>query len=310
MEEYNKNNYYLIKLALKWKTHFIVITLAAILLSAFFSSEWFIKPRFKSNATVYPANVIPFSEESKTEQILQVLQSSQIRNAIIQKFNLTEHYNVSPTEDGANAKLIGTYNNFVSISKTEFESVDIKVTDIDPKLACDMVNEIIIQLNSKISDLHKEKSREVATLLEKQLHLKKMQLDSLEKGMQELRTKYQILDYNTQAEEVSKAYLKGNNSNTTSLMKNLEEKGGEYYQLKVVYDGVLASYTITKNEYDNVLKELNKNFTYTYIVSPPSVSDKKAYPIRWLIVAVSTISANFLLLIIILLLNNKNKITG
>jgi uncharacterized protein involved in exopolysaccharide biosynthesis len=308
MEAYNKNNFYLIKLIYKWKIHFTVITLSAICLSALFSSEWFIKPRYKSNATVYPANVIPFSEESKTEQILQVLQSSQIRDAIIKKFNLTNHYGINPTEQSANAKLIGTYNYFVSISKTEFESVDIKVTDTDPKMACDMVNEIIIELNNKISSLHKEKAKEVATLLEKQLALKTRQLDSLEKGMQELRTRYQILDYTTQAKEVSKAYLKGANSNTTTLMKNLEEKGGQYYQLKMVYDGVLTGYTTTKNEYDNVMKELNKNFTYTYVVSPPSISDKKAYPIRWLIVVVSTVSANLLLLIIILLLNNKSKI--
>ncbi|MCK6649811.1 MAG: hypothetical protein L6Q66_09155 [Bacteroidia bacterium] len=308
MEEYTKNSFYLVKLILKWKIHFIVITISAILLSALFSSEWFIKPRFKSFATVYPANVLPFSEESKTEQILQVLQSSQIRDAIIEKFGLFNHYGIDQTESGAKAKLVGTYQNFVSISKTEFESVDIKVIDTDPKLACDMVNEIISQLNKKISSLHKEKAKEVAIVLEKQLKLKSVQLDSLNRGLQELRTKYQILDYDNQAKEVSKAYLKGGNANTSSLMKNLEEKGGEYYQMKRVYDDVIKSYGATRTEYDNVLKELNKEFTYTYVVSPPSVADKKSYPIRWLIVTASTISANFLLLIIVLILNNKNKL--
>ncbi len=308
MEEYTKNSFYLVKLILKWKVHFIVITISAILLSTLFSSAWFIKPRFKSSATVYPANLLPFSEESKTEQILQVLQSSEIRDAINKKFDLFKHYGISSSESESNAKFIGIYQSFVSFSKTEFESVDIKVTDTDPQLACDIANEIIIQLNKKISSLHKEKAREVASVLEKQLKLKSNQLDSLNKGMQELRTKFQILDYDDQAKEVSKAYLKGGNANTNSLMKNLEEKGGEYYQMKKVYDDVIKSYGTTRTEYDNTLKELNKEFTYTYVVSPPNVADKKSYPIRWLIVSISTISANFLLLIIVLLLNNKNKL--
>jgi len=308
MEEYTKNSSYLVRLIIKWKTHFIIVSLAAIILSTLFSSEWFIKPRFKSVATVYPANVIPYGDESNTEQILQVLQSTEIRDAIVTKFNLFEHYGITKTENSAQAKLIGTYQYFVSITKTEFESVDIKVTDTDPKLACDMVNEIIVQLNNKISKLHKEKASEVVQLLNKQLKLESSQLDSLNKGMQELRSKYQILDYDIQVKEASKEYVKTKNSNASSLMKSLEEKGGEYYQYKKIYDGLIISYNKTRTEYNTAMKELNKNFTYTYVVSPPSVSDKKAYPIRWLIVSISTFSANFLLLIIIIFLNNKKKL--
>jgi hypothetical protein len=308
MEEYTKNSSYLVRLIIKWKTHFIVVSLAAIILSTLFSSEWFIKPRFKSVATVYPANVIPYGDESNTEQILQVLQSTEIRDAIVTKFNLFEHYGITKTENSAQSKLIGTYQNFVSITKTEFESVDIKVTDTDPKLACDMANEIIVQLNNKISKLHKEKANEVVQLLNKQLKLESSQLDSLNKGMQELRSKYQILDYDIQVKEASKEYVKTKNSNASSLMKSLEEKGGEYYQYKKIYDGLIISYNKTRTEYNTAMKELNKNFTYTYVVSPPSVSDKKAYPIRWLIVSISTFSANFLLLIIVIFLNNKKKL--
>jgi len=315
MEEYKNSSMYLIKLIIKWKVQFIIISIIAVLLSILFSSELFIKPRYKSNAIVYPANILPFSEESKTEQLLQILQSSHIKDSIVKKFDLAAHYGIDLSAKSAQYYLTGQYQAFVSISKTEFESVKIEVTDTDPQMACDIVNEVIIQLNNKISSIHKEKSREVAELLRKQMNLKLTQLDSLNKDLQELRIRYQILDYNIQTEEVTKAYLKGLGSGASGkgfkdidlLMRNLEEKGGEYYKAKVAYDGAILAYNRTREEYDNTLKELNKKFTYTYVISSPSVSDKKSYPVRWLVVTISLVSANAFLFLALIILNNKKK---
>lgn len=313
MEDYKLSAVYYIRLLMTWKKQFIVITLLAAGAAALFSSSLFIKPRYKSSATVYPANVVPFSEESTTEQILQMFQASRIREAVIEKFNLSKHYGIDTTAKEGHAALIGMYQTFVSISKNQYESVDIEVTDTDPQMACDMVNEIVFQLDNKISSLHKQKSREVGGVLKKQLDIKKRQLDSLNGIMQELRVKYQILDYNIQAEEVTKGYAKAITSGRgvkemDVMMRNLEEKGGDYYQAKVAYDAVLLGYNQVRNDYDNVLKELNKNFTYTYVVSTPTPSDKKSYPVRWLIVLISVVSANVFLFMIIILGDYRKKL--
>ena len=315
MQEYTQSAFYYIRLLLKWKVQFIVITLLAIAASALFSSEWFIKPRYKSSAIVYPANVLPYSEESNTEQILQMFQSADIRNAVIRKFDLAKHYGVDTTGKEGHAKLIGTYLFFVSISKTQYESVEIEVTDTDPQLASDMVKEIVFQLNKKISTIHKQKSREVGIVLRKQMNLKRTQLDSLDTILHELRVKYGILDYNIQVKEVTKAYVKGLNSGRPSkdidvMMRNLEEKGGEYYKAKVFYDGLLQAYTQVSNDYDNVQKELNKEFTYTYAVSDPAPSDKKSYPVRWLIVVISVISANMFLFLLIIINDYRKRVSN
>ncbi len=312
MEEYTQSAFYYIKLLMRWKVQFIIVTVLAIAASAIFSSEMFIKPRYKSSATVYPANVVPFSEESTTEQILQIFQSDSIRTAVMNKFDLAKHYGIDTTKKEGHAALIGVYQTFVSISKTQYESVDIEVTDTDPKMARNMVNEIIFQLNDKVSTLHKTKSREVGAVLKKQLAVKQAQLDSLGDSLQVLRSKYHILDYDIQVEEVTKGYMKALNSgkglkDIDELLRNLEEKGGEFYKMKVEYDAALQGYTLVHNDYDNVLKELNKKFTYTYVVSYPSISDKKAYPVRWLIVTVSTASSIVFLLLIIIILDYRKK---
>lgn len=316
MEEYRQSAFYYLRLIARWKMQFLIITLIAVVAAAVFSSSFFIKPRYKSNATVYPANVIPFSEESTTEQILQMLQSTYIRDAVIEKFHLASHYRIDTTGKEAHAALYGMYKSYVSIAKNQYESVDIEVTDTDPQLACDMVNEIIFQLNNKISTLHKEKTREVKKIVEGQLKLKTDQLDSLGKNLQELRVKYNILDYNIQTTEVTRGYMKALAGGKTgqgikdidNLLRNLEEKGGDYYKMKVEYDAVLGSYNAVRNEYDNILRELDKRFTYTYVVSSPTPSDKKSYPVRWLIVLISVVAANMFLFSVIIINDYRKRL--
>jgi len=313
MEEYTLSILYYVKLLKKWRTQFIIVTVVAILASAIFSSDLFIKPRYKSSATVYPANVIPFSGESTTEQILQMLESNYIRDGVIRKYNLAKHYEVDTTAKDAQTQLADKFKSFVKISKNEYESVDIDVMDTDPQMACDIANDILAEMNNKISTLHKEKTREVKHIVEGQLKLKQRQLDSLGAGLQELRVKYNILDYNIQTAEVTKGYMKALSSGKTGgikdidhLLRNLEEKGGEYYKMKVSYDGVLGSYNAVRNEYDNIIRELDKNFTYTYIVTTPTPSDKKAYPVRWLIVLISTVSA-IMFTFLVIIINDYRK---
>ena len=306
MEDYRQSAFHYIRLLSKWKIHFIVVTVVAAIASAVFSSEMFIHPRYKASATVYPANVVPFSEESTTEQILQIFQSDKIRDEVIRKFDLVKHYGVDTTKKEGHAALLGIYQTFVSISKTQYEAINIEVTDTDPQLAADMVNEIIAQLNNKISDLHKQKSREVGVVLQKQLAIKQTQLDSLNAIMQELRVKYHILDYKEQVQEATKGYMKALVSgkgvkDIDDLLRNLEEKGGDYYRMAVIYDGLLQDYNKVHNDYNNAMKEVSKDFTFSNVVSSPVPSDKKSYPVRWLIVLISVVSADALLFVLIIL---------
>lgn len=311
-----QSNSYFIKLIMKWKFHFMVITVAAIGVSAIFSSEFFIKPRYKSFAIVYPSNIIPYSSETPSEQLLQLLESSDIRNAVVNKFKLAAHYDIDTTSKSGLFDLITAYQSNVEVRRTQFNSIEIKVFDTDAQIACDMVVEIINALNLKARSLQREKTKEVLEIVSNQLLVKKKQVDSVNSILQELRVKYQLLDYEVQVKEVTKSYLKALSSGTRkenlkdidALMRNLEEKGGEYYQMKETFDILLESYNTSKLEYDKVLSDLNKILTYSNIVSKPYPADKKSYPIRWVIVVVSVVSTNLLLLLILTIMAKKNKL--
>lgn len=311
MQEYTQSIAYFIKLIIKWRKQFIIVTIATILLSTLFSSKWFIKPKYKSFAIVYPANLTPYSSESKSEQMMQLFESADIQNAVIKKFNLAEHYRIDTTQLAAISELMAEYESNVSVSRTDYESILIKVLDTDPKMACDIVREIIRSFNEKARNLQREKSKELLEVRRRQLNDRKRELDSVNVLLQNLRTNYGLLEYGSQVKEFTKGYIKSittgkNNRDIEEMISNLRQKGGEFYTLNRVYDGILNSYNETKVEYDNILADLNKELTYVNKVTGPIIADRKTYPIRWLIVLISVLSVNLLVFVVIIFQDKKS----
>ena len=317
MNEYVESNRYFINLLIKWKFHFIIITLVSAIAACVFSSSYFIPAKYKSYALIYPSNIIPYSSETPSEQLLQLLESADIRNAVISKFKLAEHYEIDTTKEAGVTDLINTYVSNVEVKRTQFNSIEIKVLDTDPQLACSMVLEIINALNLKARSLQRDKTKEVVVLTRNLLENKRRQVDSIDAVLQELRVKYQLLDYDIQTKEVTKSYYKALSSGARKeslkdidvMMRNLEERGGEYYKTKQTLDEVLKSYNNTKLDFDQAMSDLHKELTYTNMVSKPFPADKKSYPIRWVIVVVSVVSANLFLLFIILILTGAKPDT-
>ncbi|MCX6266409.1 MAG: hypothetical protein NTW16_03500, partial [Bacteroidetes bacterium] len=83
------------------------------------------------------------------------------------------------------------------------------------------------------------------------------------------------------------------------LKKNLEEKGVEVVQLRDLMGVEANSYSNMKLDAEKALFNYNRDYSYVNVLSKPFVADKKAYPIRWLIVVFSTLAAFFLAILII-----------
>jgi len=105
------------------------------------------------------------------------------------------------------SKIYRTFDENVTIAKTKYESVKIEIYDTDPQIACDMVNSLIDFYNKKVQNIHREKYQEVLTIEESRLMEKKRQQDSLLRTINNIRTKYELIDYGIQTNEVTKGYL-------------------------------------------------------------------------------------------------------
>ena len=306
------NNYFdntpIIKVFIKWKWHLAIITLVAAIAGAVFSSSMFITPMYKSEAVLYPSNVAAYSDETFTEQMLQIMQSNEIMDSVVEKFDLMKHYKIDKGYKYWKTALIGEYRDNVRISRTPYDAVLVKVMDKDPEIACAMVNEIIRLYNYKVGTMHKIKRYETVQMYKRQLDEKQQFIDSLKTRMAEISTNYGVVEYESQSREVTKSYLEGRGSkdNIDEMRSNLEQYGPEMLALEKLIKMESEYYSLVKVDYEQELRFYNAEMTFSNVVSEPFVADKKSYPVRWVVVALSAIAACLLSLLLIYVFDNKN----
>lgn len=299
------------------KFHFIVVGAIAVLLSAIFSGPAFIKPKFKSTARVYPTNnVALFSEESKSEQLLEIINSRDIKLKMFDVFNLSEVYNIDRTDPQYLTYMFDNYNKNVNAGKTKFETVEIEVMDYEPQRASDMCDSLIRFFNQKLGKMHSIKHMEVIELTEKYINEKSAELDSVSDLLQQLRNKTGIISVPSQLERVTEGYMnalsgnRGGNANTQQIKELLDNFNVYGAQISILekkfnkYNGIIDSLQTIKQVQ---ILEAGKNITYSHIVESPIPADKKSYPVRWLIVAFSTMAAVFLALLVFLILDYRKN---
>lgn len=316
MENYF-SNIHMMNIFFKWKWHLLAIAVIAALLAAIFSGAVFIKPRYKSYALIYPSNIAPYSDESESEQMLQWMLSEDIRDSVMKKFDLPKHYEIDPSYKYFSSTMNYLYNKNVKINKTQWESIEITVMDTDPVIAREMVLAIIHFVNQKIRSIHREKYNEVARSMGQTLALKRAQLDSIEAELSVLSQEYELIDFESQAREITRGYLRtvdGSNSTNINmkdvlrLKENFEQKAQRMAILTQRLNDVLRIYGQFEEVYDQAVYDANKHFTFTNIITPPVVADKKSYPVRWLIVMYAVAASLVFAVLAISIIENKRRL--
>lgn len=300
----------------KWKKPLIIVVLIAVVGSAVFSSPFFIKPRFKSFAKVYPTNLKKYSDESPTEQMIQMLESDAIRESLVTLYELDTLYDIEKDEPHYKNLLYKEYADNVQFKKTKYESVEIAVLSTNPEVAYKMVNSIVDLYNFEVKRLQDEKLVEAVNTVKLMMERAKKERDELEGKVNAIRRDYGILDYGSQVKNLSKEYYRllarsSVDPNKITKVKeeldNLKEKGAEYEHLSNRLWSVRGSFNGFKLQYEEHLKELGRKKEYTVSIVNPYKADKKTYPVRWLIVAVSAVVAFFTALGVISFIERVEK---
>lgn len=314
------DNQNLLEIIWKWKKHLIVVGILAIGFSVFFSSAIFIKPKYKSTARIYPSkNIYVFSEESQSEQLLEIISALDLKLRVIDAFNLSDAYKISKQEPQYMTFMLAEFNDNVKFKKTEFETIEIQVLDTDPKRASAICDSIIVFLDQKVRSLHRMKYEEVVKIARQDYASLSHEIDSVEEKLNFLRKEYQIVDYSTQAKEITKGMVKvlAEQKEHTAGGKKIEkwmtdfiDKGGEYVLLDQQQKLLVAQRGDLKKILDAALSDANKKIAYGIPIQNPVAADKKSYPVRSFIVLISTLAALFVALLAILLIENKKHLTG
>lgn len=346
----------------KWRNPIIIITLIATIAAIVFSGSSFIKPKYQSTVIFFPTttnsisrallsenagdkqDILQFGEEEQAEQLLQILNSDVIRNRIIKKYDLMNHYQIDTTERFPYTRLYREYKDNIQFERTEFMSVRIEVLDTDPQKAADIANDIAALLDSTKNKIQKERAVEGFKIVEREYHLKLDYVRSLEDSLTGLRNKG-IFDYGTQSEILSEEYTKAlSNLNTEAAqlkvleqynelpdtstintkarikgaeakVKNLEAKldilaelGGASVSLTEVLSLEREQLSLLKERYDKAKVDAEQILPHKFVVNYAVKAEKKSYPIRWLIVLTTMLSSFILGILIMIALENLKKL--
>ena len=280
----------------RWRKQLIIVFFISFIGSAIFSSPLFIKPKYKSFAQVYPTNLQKYSDESATEQMLQMLESDIIRDAICSQFELDSIYNIEKDDKSFKALLYKEYSENVHFNKTKHESVEIAVLDTDPERAFNIVNAILERFNIEVKRLQDEKLKEAVRTIKEIMVIKSSEIDYLENEINSIRREYGILDYGSQVKSLSREYYRllargntksGKVDRVKKELENLKKKGVEYERLSGRLWVARDSFNGLKLKYEAEQNELQRTKEYIMNFVNPYKADKKTYPVRWLIVLVS-----------------------
>jgi LPS O-antigen subunit length determinant protein (WzzB/FepE family) len=326
--DYNFDSTGLLAFLYQWRKQLIVLSVLAAVTSSIISLV--IDEKYKSTVIVFPAStssvskallsqnasgkhdVMEFGEEEEAEQLLQVLNSDEIRVAIIEKYDLLNHYEIEG--DYIQTKLMKTYANNISFKRTKFQSVRIDVLDISRDTAAYIANDIAMLLDSALTRMEHERATLALSIVKYEFDDLVSYIESMEDSMTVIR-KLGVHEYEVQIEMFTKAYSEALSAGNKSAAASLEEKldilatyGSAYVSLRNKIEYETEKMILLRGKLKEAEVDAKTTLPHKFIVNNAFPAEKKSYPIRWLIVVISTLSTFLMTVVAIVAYDSFKKI--
>jgi uncharacterized protein involved in exopolysaccharide biosynthesis len=306
-----------------WQRRKLIGILTSIGAIASLIISFFITPLYLSTAVVFPAatstvsfseqrnakaSSMDFGEEEQAEQLVQILQSSKIRDKIVHQFDLMNHYEIKPTDPNKNYRLGIAYSDHISFTRTRYGSIQIDVLDKDPKLAANIANKIVDLIDTVKNEMVKERTlpayeinKRKKDLIMEDLHIIMGKLDSLSSlGVVTSEGRANLFQaYNEAKGNEDKKFFK------KQIEVNLKH-GAEFDGLSMLRDEKMVKIAEFEAAYEQAESDANTNFNHKFVVEKAVVADKKEKPKKSIIIIVSTL-ATLMFSILALLIQQKVK---
>ena len=313
-----------------WNKRIPLITISFIAAVASIIASFMITPKFRSNVVLFPTTTTSISknlltdyygrttlyeigEEEQAEQLMQILNSNEIRDKIIEKYDLLEHYEIEPDSKFPMTQAYSEYESNIKFKLTEYLSVVIDVLDKDPQIAADIANDIAALVDSVYSRMLKQRAYDAFYMVENEYNEIVEEMKVLQDSLDNIRA-LGINHYETQSERYNEALGRAITEGNTRAQKILEDKlrllskwGGTYISIRDELRYETARLTDMKKRYQEAKLELEQDLPHTFIVDTAVKAEKKAYPKKSIIVIISTIAAFFLTLITLIMVENIKR---
>jgi uncharacterized protein involved in exopolysaccharide biosynthesis len=315
----------------RWRKTLIIVFIFAVVASWVFSSPFFITPKYNSTVIMFPVatnsiskalisqksgvkeDILGFGEEEQAEQMLQILNSNRIMDQIISQFDLLNHYDISPDSKYKMTRLIREYDNNITFRRTEYMAVRISVLDKDPVIAAQIANTIAELVDSTKNQMQKERARMALDIVETEYKELQSEINMIVDSLRSIG-ELGVHDYESQSEVLNQQLAIAISKGDKVAIRALEERlgtlakyGSTFLSLKNTLEYKTEQITLLKAKYEEAKVDAEQELPQKFIVNSAFVAEKKSYPIRWMIVVVTTLSALMLSFITIIIFESFSK---
>jgi uncharacterized protein involved in exopolysaccharide biosynthesis len=258
-------------------------------------------------------DVTQFGDDEHIEQMIQILNSREIKDHMIAKFNLIDHYDIDTTKKYWKTKLYKFVKNNIQFSRTDNLAVEITVEDTDPVLAADMANEIADYYDILKREIVQQRSKEAFAILQEEMKLTDQLIMELNDSLSRIMSKG-IYDYETQSERLMQQYAielaKGNTVAVKRIKDELmilEQYGPLYVSVRDRLFYLKDAQKLFQEKYQNTRVDASYSLPQKFIVEKAVPADKKSYPKKMLITIVSTFCVLLFTLFLLIFKENINS---
>lgn len=347
-----------IKLIYKRRKQIIIATIAVSLLTAIIM---LLMPNyFKATSTFYAAspdlskpdpigNSIDkkkyYGDKKDIDRILTIANSNNIKDYLIDEFDLFNHYEIDSTQKFSKFKIRKKLDKLFQVQKNEKDAIVLSIEDKDKILAANMANSAREKIKSEVHNLIKRTQKTQIDSYNEKINNKNSELNKLLDSIRSLKNKYSIYDIETQGEGLglqvtkTKSNLTFQKSKLKEVLKDKFAKRDSISLLKANIAGNIAKLKVLdsiaqvfnkgsldiallanqKRQFTNQLsldKEklnqlnavYNSDFTVLHIVEKAEVPLRKFRPKRSLYVLGAFLLTLFFSVMIVLILEEGKKV--
>lgn len=304
-----------------WRKRKLLLIVTAIAAVVSIVVSFLLTPIYRSTAIVFPAATstvsfseqrnakaaaMDFGEEEQAEQLVQILQSSRIRDKIVSQFDLMNHYEIDAKDPNKYFKLVKQYNSNFLFVRTRFGSIQIDVLDVNPQKAADMANKIVDLIDTVKNNMVAERTWpafEINKRKKEQLEQERkdvlFKLDSLaELGVVSLEGRTNLFQ----------AYVDSKSAQEKAEIKktiDINMKHGSLFDgLEFIRNEKIMQLEEFLVSYEQAESDAYSVFNHKFVVERAVVADKKDKPKRMIIVLLSTLGA-FIFMVFALLIKDR-----
>lgn len=310
----------------RWRKQLLIVSLIAAVVSSVIAL--LLSPQYKATAIVFPSRSFSVSkllieqnmgaqedymelgDDDDAEKLLQMLNSSDIRVWVADKFDLWKHWRIEKDNKYALHYLKLKWEDMVCFKRTNFLSVRVEVYDYEANRAADIANSIIDFADSVKYAMNKEIAGKALKIVKEEYDNTTLRIKELEDSLQKIK-ELGVLDYKSEITAYTKSMARAIEKGNDAAVNKLQQKLDVLKKYGVAFDDLAGNlkkyrlkYPLIKFKYDEALVNYNSVIPSKFVVEKATPNEKKERPMRWLIVLVSVVSA-FLLAYIYLVLADK-----